>query len=154
MSYCADHPETGWNIIMPGWIIGSTNNAQMNALHPFSIYAAVCAKRGVKLAFPSNWESWQEMQFHSCARLTGYLSEWAVLEGKCKDMRFNSQDTSPVTMDRFFEELVRWFGVGEGVGGPPDDDGEMLAVKGGSGLKAPMGYVFLCFFQPTPVQFF
>ncbi len=125
---------------MPAWIIGSTNNAQMNALHPFSIYAAVCAKRGVELKFPSNWEAWQEHQYHSCARLTGYLSEWAVLEDKCRDQRFNSQDTSPITMDRFFEELVRWFGVQKGVGPPPEDDSQMLAIKGGAGEKAPMGY--------------
>ena len=125
---------------MPAWIIGATNNAQMNALLPFSWYAAVCAKRGVELAFPSNWEAWQFEQHHSCARLTGYLSEWAVLEDKCKNQRFNSQDTSPTTMDRFFGELVRWFDVKNGVKPPSDDDSEMMPIPGGAGEKAPIGY--------------
>ena len=138
--YCDAHPETRWNIVMPAWIIGATNNAQMNALHPFAIYAAVAAKRNIPLAFPSNFDAWTAEQHHSCARLTGYLSEWAVLEEKCANQRFNSQDTSPVTMDRFFEELARWFGVEKGVKPPPDSDENMMPVAGGAGKDAPMGY--------------
>ena len=125
---------------MPAWIIGATNNAQMNALLPFSWYASVCAAKGEKLRFPSNWDNWQAEQHHSCARLTGYLSEWAILEEKCANQRFNSQDTSPVTMDRFFSELARWFGVDAGVGPPPDTDENMLSIDGGKGRDAPMGY--------------
>jgi hypothetical protein len=125
---------------MPAWIIGATGNAQMNALLPFTWYAAVCAKQGKKLQFPSDWESWQADQHHSSARLTGYLTEWVVLEEKCKDQRFNSQDGGPVTMDRFFERLVTWFGVKAGVGPPPDDDSKLLAVPTKGGKESPMGY--------------
>lgn len=125
---------------MPAWIVGATGNAQMNALLPFSWYAAVCAKRNVKLQFPSNWESWQGEQHHSSARLTGYLSEWAVLESKCANMRFNSQDGGAVSMDRFFERLAAWFDVKAGVGGPPDTEDKMVGVPGKAGKEAPMGY--------------
>lgn len=140
--YCEHHPETGWNVIMPAWIIGATANAQMNALHPFAIYAAVAAQRGEKLVFPGNWTGWQEnYAHHSSARLTGYLSEWAVLEDKCRNQRFNSQDTSPVTWDRFFERFTKWFGVEAGVQPPPDKFGDQVVeIPGKPGDKAPMGY--------------
>ena len=139
-AYCAEHPETGWNVIMPAWIIGATANAQMNALHPFAVYAAVCAKRGQPLLFPGDWSGWQGYAFHSSARLTGYLSEWAVLEEKCRNQRFNSQDTSPVTWDRWFERLVDWFGVEKGVGPPPDVLEQPVVIKGKAGKDTPMGY--------------
>jgi hypothetical protein len=141
--YCQDHPETGWNVVMPAWIIGATANAQMNALHPFAVYAAVRAHRGEALVFPGDWRGWETYAFHSSARLTGYLSEWVVLEDKCRDQRFNTQDTSPVTWDRFFERFVKWFGVEKGVQGPPDDDlqgkKDVVEIVGRSGKETPAG---------------
>ena len=43
-------------------------------------------------------------------------------------------------MDRFFSELARWFGVDAGIEPPPDNDENMLAIDGGKGKDAPMGY--------------
>ena len=146
--YCKENPGTTYNIIRPAWIIGSTNNAQMNALHTFAIYAAVCAKRGVPLTFPSTWGSWMGEAHHSTARLTGYLSEWAVLEDKCKNEAFNAQDTSPVSFDRFFERLVDWFAVKKGVQPPSDTEDNMAELKGKAGKETPMGY------GPSPVAKF
>lgn len=120
---------------MPAWIIGATSNAQMNALLPFAYYASVCAQRTLPLKFPSDFDAWTCEQHHSSARLTGYLSEWAVLEEKTKNERFNSQDTSPVSMDRFFSELGRWFGVEKGVQPPPDDDAGMASMTGAAARK-------------------
>lgn len=110
-NYCKTHPGTSWNIIMPSWIIGAVNNAQINGLFPFAVYAAVQARKNERLYFPGDWKLWQDECHHATAMLTGYLAEWVVLEGKCRNEAFNSQDTSPVSWDRVFEEVGRWFGV-------------------------------------------
>jgi nucleoside-diphosphate-sugar epimerase len=137
--YCQNN-NSSWNVIRPAWIIGAVNNAQMNALHPFAIYAAVQAQKGEPLYFPADWTAWQMEAYHSTAMLTGYLSEWAVLEDKCKNEAFNSQDTSPFTWDRFYEELTRWFGVQKGVHPPEEDLSKYKVVPTGKGGKqAPMG---------------
>ncbi|KAK5456958.1 hypothetical protein LTS15_004738 [Exophiala xenobiotica] len=137
--YCKAN-NTSWNVIRPAWIIGAVNNAQMNALHPFAIYAAVQAQKGEPLYFPGDWNAWQHEAHHSTARLTGYLSEWAVLEDKCKNEAFNSQDTGPMSWDRFYEELTRWFGVEKGVHPPEEDMSKFTEIKGRAGKDTPMGY--------------
>lgn len=78
--------------------------------------------------------------------LTGYLSEWAALEDKCKNEAFNSQDTSPLSWDRTYEELARWFGAKKGVVGPSEDESKYTIVKGRSGKETPMGYALDLFF--------
>ena len=126
---------------MPAWIVGSTTNAHMNALHPLAIYAAVCAHRDLPLAFPGSFASFNESLSHyATARLTGYLSEWAVLEPKCANQRFNAQDTSPVSWDRLFERLAAWFGVTKGVEPPPTSSEDLNVIQGRDSAKTPMGY--------------
>jgi len=36
--YCQKH-DIGWNVIMPGWIIGAVTGGAMNALNPLAVYA-------------------------------------------------------------------------------------------------------------------
>jgi nucleoside-diphosphate-sugar epimerase len=134
--YCKAN-NTSWNVIRPAWVLGAVNNAQMNALLPVAIYAAVQAQKGEPIVFPSDWETWQYEGHHSTALLTGYLSEWAVLEEKTKNQAFNAQDTGPVTWDRFYEELGRWFGV-KGVI-PPEDATKYEESIGKSGADTPLG---------------
>lgn len=131
--FCKANPRTSWNVIQPSWILGVVNNAQMNALHPFAIYAAVQSQKNEPLFFSSDWESCQHEWHHSTAVLTGYLSEWAVLEA------LNGQDMSPLSWDRFYEELARWFGVEKGIVGPEEDESKYTAIKGRSGKETPMG---------------
>ncbi|KAG4073566.1 hypothetical protein HA402_000790 [Bradysia odoriphaga] len=71
--YCERNPTTGWNIIRPGLIVGAVTNAQMNGLHPFAVYAAVQAHRGLPIRFGGDWKNWQDSCCYSTARLTGYL---------------------------------------------------------------------------------
>lgn len=137
--YCKAN-GVGWNVICPAWIIGAVTTAQINGLHPFAIYAAVQAHKGEPLYFPSSWDIWQNECKHATARLTGYLTEWAVLEDKCKDQKFNAQDTAPLSWDRFFEELARWWGVKKGVVGPEDDESKYQEIVGKGGKDTPMGY--------------
>ncbi|KAH8697759.1 hypothetical protein BGW36DRAFT_427711 [Talaromyces proteolyticus] len=137
--YCKTN-NTSWNVIRPAWVLGAVTNAQMNALLPVAIYSAVQAQKGEPIFFPSDWETWQYEGYHSTASLTGYLSEWAVLEEKTKNQAFNAQDTAPVTWDRFYEELTRWFGVEKGIVPPEEDITKFEESIGKAGVDTPIGY--------------
>jgi nucleoside-diphosphate-sugar epimerase len=140
--YCTQHPETDWNIVRPAAVIGATQYASMNTFVAFGIYAAVQAHRNQPLYFGSDWNSWQFDATNSSARMTGYLSEWAVLEDACKNQAFNSQDGGLLSMDRFFGELARWYGV-EGVMGPvweEEKKKQYTTQEFAGGEDAPIGY--------------
>ncbi|KAK5124393.1 hypothetical protein LTR85_001610 [Meristemomyces frigidus] len=136
--YCKDHPNTHWNIMMPAWIIGAVSNASMNAHHPLAVYAAVQAHKGEKLLYPGDLSAWLGLGEHSTAMLTGYLSEWAVLEDKCKDQKFNSSDTSILPNNRLWPELARWYGC-DGYGLPELDESKITTIDHGDG-PTPLGY--------------
>ena len=127
--YCKNNSKTSWNVIRPSWIIGAVSNAQMNALHPWGVYAAVQAKKGEPVQFGGDFSDWQAELYHSTARLTGFLTEWVAIESKCKNEAFNSNDTSMFTMDRFLEELSRWYGAA-GVKRPAEDEGASNVIVG------------------------
>lgn len=122
------------------------NSAQINGLLPFAVYVAVRAYKNEPPVFPGDWNLWQDECHHAAAMLTGYLSEWVVLEDKCKNEAFNAQDTCPLSWDRFFEELARWYGVEKGVVGPGDYESKYSGTKGRDGKETPMGYVVNPFF--------
>lgn len=133
--------DSSWNVIRPAWVLGAVNAAQMNALLPIAFYSAVQAEKGEPLHFPSDWDVWQHEGHHSSAILTGYLSEWAALEDKCRNQAFNSHDTGALTWDRLYEELVRWYDVKEGVSPPEEDLTKFTVFEGKAGKETPMGYV-------------
>ncbi|KAH0365847.1 hypothetical protein KCU65_g5764, partial [Aureobasidium melanogenum] len=137
--YCHEHPATGWNVIRPFGIIGATSKTGMNTFLPFAIMAAVQAEKKEPLFFGGDIEEWEYEYLHSSARLTGFLSEWAVLEDKCKNEAFNAHDGSPMSWDRFFEELARWYGA-SGVEGPELDDSKYHDVVLAGGKDSPLGY--------------
>jgi len=136
--YCSDHPTTKWNIICPAWIIGAVNNAAMNALHPLAVYAAVQAHKNEPLKFPGDINAWLGVGEHSTAKLTGYLSEWAVLEEKCANQKFNASDTCPLPNNRLWPELARWYGCSEHTG-PELDESKLTTIDPGD-VPTPLGY--------------
>lgn len=138
-AFCDDHPETDWNMVRPFAIIGATEHASMNTFYSFGIYAAIQAHKGESLVFGSDFKSWQFEASHSTARLTGYLSEWAVLEDKCANQTFNAQDGGVLSWDRFFHELARWFGISK-VQGPELDEKKLQTKTMAGGENAPLGY--------------
>lgn len=77
------------------------------------------------------------MQEHSTAMLTGYLSEWAVLESHTANQKFNASDGCPLPNNRLWPELARWYGVSS-VGKPEDDENKYTVVD--SGIPTPLGY--------------
>ncbi|KAI8936343.1 hypothetical protein NX059_006757 [Plenodomus lindquistii] len=137
--FCNEHPETGWNIVMPAAIIGTVQYASMNAFLSFGVYAAIQAHKKEPLQFGGDLTSWQFEMNHSTARLTGYLAEWAVLEEQCKNQRFNAQDGGLLSWDRFFNELGRWYGIDD-VRGPELDDSKFTVQKMPSGKDTPLGW--------------
>ena len=110
----------------------------MNALHPLAVYAAVQAHKGERLEYPGDIVSWLAPSEHSSAKLTGYLSEWAVLEDRCKDQKFNASDTCVLPNNRLWPELARWYGA-KGSGGPELDDSKLHTVPP-SEAPTPLGY--------------
>lgn len=70
--------------------------------------------------------------------LTGYLSEWAVLEEKCQDQKFNASDTCPLPTNRLWPELARWYGC-KGYEGPELDESKITTVDPGD-VPTPLGY--------------
>jgi hypothetical protein len=105
--------------VRPAAVIDATMHASMNTFFAFGVYAAVQAQGSEPLRFGSDWMGWSFSIAHSSARLTGYLSEWAVLEGGCEVQVFNAQDGGLLRFGRFFGELARWLGwrVGSWAGG-------------------------------------
>lgn len=146
-AFCDQHPETKWNIIHPFGIIGAIEYGSMNTFMSFGIYAAIQAQRGEPLKFGADFNSWQFEAAHSTARLTGYLSEWAVLEERCANQSFNAQDGGLLSWDRFFYELARWYGVNK-VQGPELDESRLQTTSLAGGRDSPLGYG-----PPTQVRY-
>jgi hypothetical protein len=140
VDYCKRHPETSWNVIRPFGVMGSAVKAQMSGLYLFCVYSAVQAHKKEPLYFPGDWKSWQGPTPMSTARLTGYLSEWAVLHDSCENQAYNSIDSNSMTNERFLAELARWYGNEKGAVGPSEDVSkfENAEIKGGK--NCPLGY--------------
>lgn len=111
----------------------------MNALHPLAVYAAIKAHQNRKLDFPGDISAWLGVSEHSTAMLTGYLSEWAVLEDKCMNQKFNASDTCALPNNRLWPELARWYGCSEGYGLPEEDESKITTIDPGD-KPTPLGY--------------
>ncbi|KAF2171853.1 hypothetical protein M409DRAFT_18086 [Zasmidium cellare ATCC 36951] len=140
LKFCEQHPTTKWNVIRPFGIIGATANSGINFFLPFAIFAAVQAANNEPIFFGGDIDEWQHQYTQSSAKLTGYLSEWAVLEETCANQAFNSQDGSAISWDRFWEELARWYGVQKGVEGPELDEAKFKSIELAGGKESPLGY--------------
>ncbi|KAF5637018.1 nad dependent epimerase dehydratase family [Fusarium sp. NRRL 25303] len=139
-AFCNKYPETAWNMVRPFGIIGSAPNSPLNMFMSFAIYAAVQAHKGEAIEFGGDLTSWQFEATHSSARLTGYLSEWAVLEPQCANEAFNAVDGATLSWDRFFEALAQWWGASKGSVGPDVQRQNDIVMSLGGGAKNPLGY--------------
>lgn len=110
----------------------------MNALHPLAVYAAVQAHKGETLQYPGAYENWLATGEHSTAYLTSYLSEWAVLEDKCKNQKFNASDTCHIANNRLWPEVARWYGTSS-VSEPVLDESQITTLQPPPG-PTPVGY--------------
>ena len=70
--------------------------------------------------------------------MTGYLSEWAVLESKCANQKFNASDTCALPNNRLWPELARWYGA-KGYDLPEFDESKFTTIDPGD-KATPLGY--------------
>lgn len=101
----------GWNICMPGPILGAVPDAAMNAAFPLAAYAAVCRHLKVPLEFPADIASWQMHQSTSSAMMNAYMEEWAVLAAPAKDHKFNTCDGCAFTWEACWPRVAGWYGI-------------------------------------------
>ncbi|KAJ9616984.1 hypothetical protein H2200_000705 [Cladophialophora chaetospira] len=111
-AYCkGSNGKTGWNVHMPGPILGAVPDAAMNAAFPLAVYAAVTAHLHVPLEFPGDAFSWQALTSCSSSMMNAYQEEWAVLTPAAANQRFNTCDDSAFTYESFWPRLAGWYGV-------------------------------------------
>ena len=89
--------------------------------------------------FPGDLDAWLGLSEHSTAMLTGYLTEWVVLEDKCANNKFNASDTCPIPHNRLWPELARWYGS-PGINIPELDDSKYTTIEPAKGVETPLGY--------------
>jgi len=108
--YCADS-GVGWNICMPGPILGAVPDAAMNLAFPLAVYAAVTQRMSATLEFPGDVFSWQSYTSMSSSMLNAYQEEWAVLTPAAENQKFNTWDDSAFTWEAFWPRLAGWYGI-------------------------------------------
>ena len=101
----------GWNVCMPGPILGAVPDAAMNAAFPLAVYAAVCKKLGERFEFPSDVASWQMYQSMSASMMNAYMEEWAVLTDVARDQKFNTCDSSSFAWEGCWPRIAGWYGI-------------------------------------------
>jgi nucleoside-diphosphate-sugar epimerase len=123
--YC-EREGVGWNVLMPGPILGAVPDAAMNACFPLAMYAVVCKHLGEKLEFPGDVDSWQMGQSMSSSKINAYMEEWAVLTEGARDQRFNVCDGSAFAWESCWPRIAGWYGI-EWMG--PDTEAEYVEVE-------------------------
>ncbi|KAK3697271.1 hypothetical protein LTR37_017584 [Vermiconidia calcicola] len=118
-NYCKE-TGCGWNICMPGAILGAVPDAAMNALFPLAVYAAVCKKLGQPLEYPGDIVSWQSQSSMSSSMMNAYMEEWAVLLGP-PNQKYNTCDNSAFAWEKAWPRVAGWYGI-EWTGPQPDEE--------------------------------
>ncbi|TKA61401.1 hypothetical protein B0A55_11557 [Friedmanniomyces simplex] len=101
---------SGWNVCMPGPILGAVPDAAMNAAFPLAVYCAVSKKLGQPLEFPGDAVSWQMNQSMSSSMMNAYMEEWAVLLGPA-DQKYNTCDISAFAWESAWPRIAGWYGI-------------------------------------------
>ncbi|KAK3630103.1 hypothetical protein LTR56_017629 [Elasticomyces elasticus] len=116
--YC-EQTGCGWNVCMPGPILGAVPDAAMNAAFPLAVYCAVSAKLGQPLEYPGDMGSWQVNESMSSSMMNAYMEEWAVLLGPPNE-KFNTCDSSAFAWESAWPRIAGWYGIESK--GPQDGD--------------------------------
>ena len=122
--YCRKE-KLGWNVLMPGPILGAVPDAAMNAAFPLAVYAAVCKKLGAVFEFPGDSESWQFNCSMSSSMMNAYMEEWAVLTPAADNQKFNAFDGGAFTWEGGWRRIAGWYGVKWK--GPEVEEGQKLS---------------------------
>lgn len=107
--FCAE-TGGGWNVCMPGPILGAVPDAAMNAAFPLAVYCAVSRKLAQPLVFPGDIGAWQMNQSMSNSMLNAFMEEWAVLLGP-PDQKYNTCDGSAFAWESAWPRVAGWYGI-------------------------------------------
>jgi hypothetical protein len=121
--YC-EREKVGWNVCMPGPILGAVPDAAMNTAFPLAVYAAVSRKLGGVFEFPGDSDSWQFNCSMSSSMMNAYMEEWAVLTLAAENQNFNAFDGGPFTWEECWPQMAGWYGVEWK--GPEVEEGQKL----------------------------
>ena len=130
--------KTGFNIIIPSWILGANKTAAINILYPLAVYAACQKRLGNQLHFPGDITAWDKEQLHSTAQMNSYFSEWVALKAEAENESFNIVDDYRFNWGRFWPILAEWYGLSWS---PPREDAKYMEVELPTN---PRGYISLC----------
>ena len=100
-----------WNVCMPASILGAVPDAAMNLVFPLGVYASVRKHLGEKLEFPNDLQSWETTRCMSSSKMNAYMEQWAVLNDKAKDEKFNTTDGTTFTCGNFWPKYASWYGL-------------------------------------------
>ncbi|KAK4561702.1 hypothetical protein LTR86_004381 [Recurvomyces mirabilis] len=117
-SWC-EETGCGWNIGMPGPILGAVPDAAMNAAFPLAVYCAVSQHLGKPLEFPGDIGSWRMNQSMSSSMMNAYMEEWSVLLGPPNE-KYNTCDSSTFAWESSWPRVAGWYGLESK--GPQDGD--------------------------------
>lgn len=107
----ASEQGIGWNVTVPGPILGAVPDNAMNMAFPLAAYAAVCRHLGEPLAFPSDTNAWQLHCDMSSNMMNAYLAEWAVLDPKTANQKYNACDNSTFAWESTWPRIAGWYGI-------------------------------------------
>jgi hypothetical protein len=117
--YIKTHPNAGYNITIPQWILGAVAGTDMTIFYPLAVYAAVQRKLKQPLKYPGDLKSWDNNHPIATGLLLARFHEWLVLTLETAGESFNVTDGSEFTFGHLWPVLASWFGL-EWV--PPSED--------------------------------
>lgn len=117
--------STHWTVSRPAFIIGASENAQINVAYALALYASIQKELSRPLAFPADVAAWDTSKDLTTAKLIGYFNEWAVLTEGAADQALNIVDDSPFAWCKFWPEIAQWYGLRYGI---PDADEAKYSV--------------------------
>ncbi|KAF1833745.1 NAD dependent epimerase/dehydratase family protein-like protein [Decorospora gaudefroyi] len=98
-----------WNVCMPSHILGAVRDAAMNFVFPLGVYASVQKHLGEKLEFPNDLKAWEMITCVSSSKINAYMEQWAVLNDRAKNEKFNTMDGTTFTWGSFWPKYADWY---------------------------------------------
>lgn len=123
--YVKKHPDAGYNVTMPQWILGAVAEG-MTIFYPIAVYAAVQRKLKRPLEYPGDLASWDNNHPISTGVQLARFHEWLALTPETTGESFNITDGSEFTFGHFWPILASWFKV-DWI--PPRDDTQYNEVE-------------------------
>ena len=124
--YVKSHPNAGYNVTMPQWILSAVDNTNMTIFYPLAVYASVQRKLNRSLDYPGDLKSWDNNHPIITGLLLGMFYEWLVMTPETSGESFNITDGSEFTFGKLWPILASSYGLNWQ---PPRHDGTYHEVE-------------------------